>query len=219
MLGPQALAQAYPIGGVSPADWVGFDKSAEAIVARYRLDGLDKNQEATLIVALYPTQQIASEKYDKLGRWFALNARTPPKLPVPRRTPTGFSPPSSAMIAVLAGVTSRPVAVDLLNHIHYASTVTWNEPSFTLTHPGIGPMVVGAFMGTGVIMVLAIAAASASAGSGCSSSYCCRVKYSTAPIASRFCSWALPASPSVLAISINSILEVPILTAGQIRES
>jgi hypothetical protein len=45
----------------------------------------------------------------------------------------------------------------LLDQVQYVSEVTWNEPKHTLTDPSIGSIVVGAFLGTGVIMLLALA--------------------------------------------------------------
>ncbi len=53
VLGPRSLAQYVPLG---TDDWIGFDHSAEAIVARYHLSGKDE----TLLIASYPTQQIAA---------------------------------------------------------------------------------------------------------------------------------------------------------------
>ena len=42
------------MGGVLPADAVGFDKSAEAVTAKYRSGGM-------LTLLLYPTPQIAGD--------------------------------------------------------------------------------------------------------------------------------------------------------------
>ena len=157
VLGPQALAQVFPVSGSTPADWIGFDKSAEAMVARYHLKGQPKDQESTLVLALYPTQQIAADRYNQLTKWFAVNADPGDSTQVNGR-PVIFGTRSSALIAVLAGTPSQPVASNFLDQIHYASAVTWNEPSHELTDPSIGTMVVGAFMGTGSIMILAVAA-------------------------------------------------------------
>jgi hypothetical protein len=157
VLGPQALAQVFPVRGSTPADWIGFDKSAEAMVARYHLKGQPKDQESTLVLALYPTQQIAADRYNQLTKWFAVNADPGDSAQVNGR-PVVFGTRSSALIAVLSGTQSQPAASNFLDQIHYASAVTWNEPSHELTDPSIGTMVVGAFMGTGSIMILAVAA-------------------------------------------------------------
>jgi hypothetical protein len=177
VLGPLALAQVFPANGPIPRDWIGFDKSAEGIVARYHLPGQPKDQAATLLLVLYPTQQIASEQYAVLPKWFSLNpnigaatgasprpdaaaaipSNTPSNTPL-NKGPVIFGTRSSALVAVLSGVDSLPAARAFLDQIHYASSVTWNEPSHELTDPSIGTIVVGAFMDTGSIMVLAIAA-------------------------------------------------------------
>ena len=46
----------------------------------------------------------------------------------------------------------------MLDQVGYESQVTWDEPKQTLTEPGINSMIVGAFLGTGVIMIFAVAA-------------------------------------------------------------
>ena len=74
VLGPRALAEVFPSATAGSKDWLGFGNSAEAIVARYHLGGEGKGQEAVLLIALYPTQQVAADAYNSLGKWFALNA-------------------------------------------------------------------------------------------------------------------------------------------------
>jgi hypothetical protein len=68
-----------------------------------------------------------------------------------------FGKRSSSLIAVVVGAPSREAANQLLDQVQYVSEVTWNEPKHTLTDPSIGSIVVGAFLGTGVIMLLALA--------------------------------------------------------------
>jgi hypothetical protein len=153
VLGPQALAQSFP-GAPASADWLGFDKSAEGIVARYHLPGKPKDQEVVLLIALYPTQQIAADKYNGLGKWLALN--TEPGQANGR--PLVFGTRNASLVALLSGIDSQPEAAQFLSQIQYGSEVTWNEPTHEITDPSIGTMVVGAFFGTGFIMVLAVAA-------------------------------------------------------------
>ena len=64
----------------------------------------------------------------------------------------------SSIVAIVVGAPSRQAANKLLDQIGYESQVTWNEPKQTLTEPTINTMIVGAFMGTGAVMVLAVAA-------------------------------------------------------------
>jgi hypothetical protein len=146
VLGPRTLAQYVPLG---TDDWVGFDHSAETILARYRLAGKD----ATLLIASYPTQQIAADKFAGMLRRFTFD----PPGGVPPDQTVLFGKRSSSLIAVVIGASSRGAANQLLDQIQYESQVTWNEPKHTLTDPTIGSIVVGAFLGTGVIMLLALA--------------------------------------------------------------
>ena len=54
VIGPRSLAHFVPLG---TDDWMGFDHSAETILARYQVAGKDE----TLLIASYPTQQIAAD--------------------------------------------------------------------------------------------------------------------------------------------------------------
>ena len=153
VLGPQALAQVFPTD-VKQRDWVGFNRSAEAIVAHYHLAGEPKDKDIVLLVALYPTQQVAANQYDAISKAVALNIDSSQT----NGQPAVFGTRSSALVAILTGVDSRQAASDFLGQIHYVSAVTWNEPTHELTDPTIGTIVVGAILGTGTIMVLAIAA-------------------------------------------------------------
>jgi len=153
VLGPRAMAQFFPIKGNQP-DWLGFDRSAEAIVAHYHLAGRPKDEDAVLVLAMYPTQQIAANQYDQVNRALALN-----KLSSEANGRTAaFGTRSAALIALLSGVESHEAASRFLNQIHYATDVTWNESSHDITDPSISTIVVGAIVGTGSIMMIALAA-------------------------------------------------------------
>ena len=147
VLGPRSLSQYVPIG---TDDWIGFDHSAETIVARYRVAG----KEETLLVASYPTQQIAALKFAGMLRRFTFD----PPGDLPQGQTVLFGKRVSSVVAVVVGAVSRQAANTVLDQVGYESEVTWNETKQTLTEPGIRTMIVGAFMGTGAIMVLAIAA-------------------------------------------------------------
>lgn len=162
LLGPLALAQVFPAGAPIRTDWAGFGSSAEAIVGRYRLSGKASSQssgrahpaEALLLLILYPTQQLAADRYDALTKSFALNVE--PGQEAGR--PAVFGTRSSALIALLSGAESRETAAELLNQVHYSSDVTWNEPTHDITDPTISTIVVGAIVDTGAIMLLVVAA-------------------------------------------------------------
>ena len=158
ILGPLALAQVFPAAPVNQADWAGFGSSAEAVVGRYRLSdkssGEQRPGEGVLLLILYPTQQLAADRYNELGKSFALNVD--PELA--KGKPAVFGTRSSALIALLSGVQSREKAAELLNQVHHTSEVTWNEPTQKFTDPSISNIVVGAIVDTGGIMLLALAA-------------------------------------------------------------
>ncbi len=65
-IGPRGLSQYVQLG---TDDWIGFDHSAETIIARYQVSGKDE----TLLVASYPTQQIAAMEFDRMLRRFVFD--------------------------------------------------------------------------------------------------------------------------------------------------
>lgn len=147
VLGPRTLAQYVPL---ATDDWIGFDYSAETILARYRLG----DKDATLLIASYPTQQIAADKFSKMLRRFVFD----PPGGVPANQTVLFGKRVSALVAIVVGAPSREAANSLLDQIQYETQVTWNEPKQTITEPSFNSMIVGAFMGTGAIMLLAVVA-------------------------------------------------------------
>ncbi len=145
--GPQALNRLLPLGN---GDWLGFAEGAEAELARYRING----QDATLLLASYPTPQVAARKLEELAHWLPLNSNEERN----DSRPALFARRSSSLVAIVAQTSSRAVADSLLQQIHYESQVTWNEPSFELTQPTIGQILVGTITGTGVILLFALVA-------------------------------------------------------------
>ena len=154
VLGRQGLAQSFPVGAINQRDWLAFDKSAEAIVAQYNIPGEPKDKQALVLVALYPTQQVAADAYNGFPAWVSLNGNAASS----DARPTVFGKRSGALIALVSGAESNQAAGTVLDQIQYSSQVTWNEPSQDITDPSIGTIVVGAIMGTGSIMVFALVA-------------------------------------------------------------
>jgi hypothetical protein len=154
LLGPKAMAQVFPAAPKGETDWLGFDRSAEAMVARYHLKNQPKDQEMVLLVATYPTQQIAADEYGALNKWFALNVDAG----AANGRPVVFGTRMSSLIAVVAGASSREMAASMLGQVHYFTQVTWNEPGANYSDPSISTIVVGAITYTGLIMMIAVAA-------------------------------------------------------------
>lgn len=147
VIGPLGLAHFVPLG---TDDWMGFDHSAETILARYKVGGKDE----TLIVTSYPTQQVAAAEFAGILRRFVFD---PPE-GVTLGQDVLFGKRVSSFIAVVARAPSRQAANKILDQVGYQSNVTWNEPKQTLTEPSINNMIVEAFLGTGAIMFFAVAA-------------------------------------------------------------
>jgi hypothetical protein len=147
VIGPLSLAHFVPLG---TDDWMGYDHSAESILAHYTVSGKDE----TLVITSYPTQQVAAAEFAGILRRFTFD----PPDGVPAGQNVLYGKRVSSYIAVVAGAPSRQAANKILDQVGYQSNVTWDEPKQTLTEPGIGSMIVGAFLGTGAIMLFAVAA-------------------------------------------------------------
>jgi hypothetical protein len=146
-LGPVALNRLLSLGN---GDWLGFSEGAEAELARYRVNGLDVN----LLLASYPTPQVAARKLEELGRWLPLDSGAERS----DSHSTLFARRSSSVIAIVTQSPTRAVADSLLQQIHYESQITWNEPRHKLTDPSIAQILVGTIAGTGIILFFALVA-------------------------------------------------------------
>ena len=147
VIGPLSLAHFAPLG---TDDWMGYDHSAETILAHYQVGGKDE----TLLVTSYPTQQVAAAEFAGILRRFVFD---PPGGVKPGQNVL-FGKRVSSFIAIVAGASSKEAANKVLDEVGYQSNVTWNEPKQSYTEPGIGSMIVEAFLGTGAIMIFAVAA-------------------------------------------------------------
>jgi len=138
ILGPVALNQFFPLG---EDDWLGFSHGAEAETAKYQLG----DKEATLLLADFPTPQIASDELSRLAEKFDVNG-----------SHAGASAPLYAkrtvtMLEIVLGAPNEASANSLLNQIQSGTQVTWSEPTFQFKEPSIEMMIVGSIVGTGVI--------------------------------------------------------------------
>ncbi|MGB6264900.1 MAG: DUF6599 family protein [Candidatus Acidiferrales bacterium] len=144
VLGPQALNQFAPIAG---GDWLGFSAGAEAALANYRLDGHD----VTLVVADFPTPQIAAERLKSFQNDLHINSLDADA------NPKGlYAQRSLTLVGIVAGAKSKEEADKLLSQIQSGTVLTWDEPTWQFTQPGWGPIIVGTIMSTGLICVFAL---------------------------------------------------------------
>jgi len=145
VVGPVTLNRAVPLGH---ADWIGFSEGAEVAVARYRLDG----QVLTLLLASYPTPQLAARRMEELGKWLPLNLAGP----VAERQQAVYAKRSASLLGLVLGADSKETADALLAPVRYESDLTWNEPGYSATDPGVGEIIVTSIYGTGALLIFAL---------------------------------------------------------------
>lgn len=151
VLGPVALNQFFPVGN---DDWLGFSDGAEAEVAQYQLKGQGANgQNATLLIADFPTPQVAADRLMHIRRRFNINGSKPGA-----NTPQLFAKRSVTLLAIVSGVSSQAQADTLLTQVQSDAALTWDEPTFQFKEPNIGTIVVGTIIGAGVICLFAMIA-------------------------------------------------------------
>ena len=144
VLGPNVLFQFAPL---SQDDWLGFSQDTEAELAKYKVDG----REVTLVIADFPTPQLATAKLAELQQKFNVNGSKSDAVAQPL-----FAKRSLTLLAITLGARTQAEADELLSQVHTATEVTWNEPTFSLTEPSFPAMIVGVFVGTGVICLFAM---------------------------------------------------------------
>jgi len=144
VLGPYALNQLFP---VSIGERLGFSQGAEAELARYRLDG----RQATLLIVDYPTPQAALTRLRDLQRQFNVNDSQKSSAAAAL-----YAKRVLTMLVFVAGAKSQAEANVLLSQVQSGTEVTWNEPSWSVTEPSIGTMIVGTIIGTGIICLFAL---------------------------------------------------------------
>lgn len=136
-LGHMGLENAISTG---KGDWLGFEMGAEVESARYKAGG----GEATLLLASYPTPQVAIAREKSLSRWFNVNRSEE----VVAGRPVIFVRRMTSMLAILSGSDSQKESEALLGRINYQTELTWNEPSHLATDPPWGKTLYNIFLGT-----------------------------------------------------------------------
>jgi hypothetical protein len=144
ILGPQTLDQLFP-GGIGNS--VGFQRSAEAELAHYRISGHD----ATLLIVGFPTDQLAALQLAELQSNFKVNAGNQSSAePL-------FAKRSARLLAIVAGATSQAEANTLLDQIQVETDRSWNEP-VPKNEPRIELMIEGSIIGAMTICAFALVA-------------------------------------------------------------
>lgn len=166
ILGPAVLNQFFP---VPMGDSLGFGNGAEAELAKYRVNGRD----VTLLIVDYPTPQSAAGHLKALQKQFdivtdvkATDAKTAgakalglkPGKPTAKQkgVATLYENRTLTSLFFLAGARSEKDAAVVLGHLESGEVLTLNSPTFSLTQPNIGTIVVGTIVGTGIICLFAL---------------------------------------------------------------
>ena len=158
VLGPSTLNQVFPL---ADGDWLGFSQGAEAETAKYRVNG----HEINLVIADFPTPQTAAKRLAELQKQFNINGSNGinESKGANDSNAAGNAKPLYArramtLVAIVSGAATKKEADAVLDQLESGTQLTWNEPTFQFKEPGIGMMIVGAIMGTGVICLFAIIA-------------------------------------------------------------
>ena len=106
---------------------LGFDSSAEAATAAYRMNGA----QAKLLLLLYPTQHIARKYADGLQ----------PELKA------AFTKRTGPLLAIVYGSSNEKLAASILDDVSHEFKVTWQEPPSGL---GLGTMLITIFTFIGI---------------------------------------------------------------------
>jgi hypothetical protein len=164
VLGPETLNQFFPL---AKGDWLGFSQGAEAETAKYRVNG----HEVDLVIADFPTPQTAAKKLAELQKQFNINesqgineskgtneSKGANESNAPGNAKPLYARRAMTLVAMVSGAATKKEADAILDQLESGTQLTWNEPTFQFKEPGIGMMIVGAIMGTGVICLFAIIA-------------------------------------------------------------
>ena len=127
---------------------IGFATGAEAMLATYQSE---RNKSQDLLIIDYPTPQIAEQRLHHIQGAFAANPNLAGAT-VERK---------ASLLSVVLSPASAEAAAKLRDEIRYETSVTWNEPSQTLTDPPWVVVLKGIFIGTfafcGIAIVVGIA--------------------------------------------------------------
>jgi hypothetical protein len=100
------------IGGVLPAEIIGFDKAAEVVTAKYEGKG-------TLMMVLYPTPQIAGDHGRQIEAEMNRQGASAGTVKLRREGP---------LVLMTTGAWKPRDAQEVLETIHLRNEVTWNKP-------------------------------------------------------------------------------------------
>ena len=121
---------------------VGFQSGAEAMLAQYRRG----KEAAALLIIEYPTPQLAEQHLRHLES----------VLPAAAKQAGAKIERNASLLSLILAPTSAAYATDLRSSINYATQVTWNEPTHTITDPPLTTTIAKIILATFLLMVIAI---------------------------------------------------------------
>jgi hypothetical protein len=124
------------------ANEAGFASKAEAIVAEYR-KGADS---AALLLIEYPTPQLAEQQLRHLEQALTPSAK---------QAGTMIERKASLLLLVL-NPSSAAYADSLRGAVNYETSVTWHEPTHTISDPPWATILGKIFIATGLFMVVTV---------------------------------------------------------------
>jgi len=159
LMGPAALGKVYPS---AEGDWLGFAQGVEAESARYHFHG----ESLTLLLAVYPTPQLARAKLQELEQRLGVKPAVAPTssggtvvdLVAPGASPPLYAERRGLMITLLAGARDARVARAMFDRIQYETAVTWNEPSWQAKEPPFIVMLINILIATCLLLLYAFIA-------------------------------------------------------------
>lgn len=141
-----------PAGAWGKGDWLGFYDSAEAEVAQYKVG----RHRMTLLLASYPTWQLAATHLKHMGKWFDVN----PAAGASKKGRVLYAKRIGSMVGLVEGARSASQADRLLGLIRYQTVVTWNQPGLELRNKlsqmTVPEFVVGIITGTGALILITL---------------------------------------------------------------
>jgi hypothetical protein len=144
LLVPQAQGAAENNGKkyAQITDQVGFQSGAEAMLAQYR----SNKETAVLLLIDYPTPQLAEQHLRHLDA----------ALPEAAKQDGTSIERKGALLSIVLEPSSPKYAEKLRKELSFETTVTWNEPSASVTDPPWSLVLYRIFIGTGIFMVAAV---------------------------------------------------------------
>jgi len=150
ILGPVALNR---VGSPLPASLVDFKAGAEIVLGKYEAAAGD----ATLMLIMYPTPQIALERLRQIDASHQIAEQKPGVASIVDVGPF-FDARTGPIVVIAAGPLSKSEARSLMSSISYEADVTWNENTYVSKKDNLANFLFNAIVLCGIVVGLALVA-------------------------------------------------------------